>query len=160
MQKLLFIFIGLIFLNTAKAQKNYQPCGYAFSTLTQPGTMPVDENGVPVKRKINKERFVYIILPGKIKPAVKTVAYNNVAVKWDVSEYAENEYAAVSESTQKTMRIKAFKGGTMWRLTIQEFPNHAIQSKEVPIVIKGNVGAKPFTVTILKETAVQGYETY
>ena len=57
MQKLFFILIGIIFLNTAQAQKYCNPSGYAFSILVQPGTIPVDENGRPIKRRIMKRKI-------------------------------------------------------------------------------------------------------
>ena len=160
MHKLLFILIGLIFLNNTQAQKIYQPCGYAFSILIEPGTLPVDENGVPMKRKIKKERFIYIVLSGKEKPSIKTISYNNIAVKWDVLNIAEKEYAAVNETTQKTMSIKPLKNGSMWRINIQEIDHRFIGTKAVPIIIKGDNGTKAFETIIGKETAVQGYETY
>lgn len=71
-----------------------------------------------MKRKIKKERFIYIVSSGKAKPSIKTISYNNIAVKWGVLDIAEKEYAAVTESTQKTMSIKLFKGGSMWRINI------------------------------------------
>ena len=160
MQKLFFILTGLIFFNNAIAQKANQPGAYAFSILIQPGTIPMDENGVPEKRKINKERFIYIMIPGKNRPTIKSVQYDKVAVKWDILADAEKEYSAVSESSQKTMKIKSLKGGTIWRINIQEYPNHSISSKALPIIIKGINSSKPFTIMINKETAVQGYDSY
>ena len=88
------------------------------------------------------------------------MSYNKTGVKWDILTIAEKEYAPVSEATQRTMSIKPFKGGTMWRINIQEFANHPIQSKATPIIIKGSTGTKSFTVAISKETAVQGYDSY
>lgn len=160
MKKVFFILIGLIFLNSAFAQKANQPFGYAFSMLIQPGTIAVDENGIPMAVKINKERFIYIMVPRKDMPIIKTISYNKIGVKWDMPAEVQKEYAPVSESTQKTMSIKPFKGWTMWRINIQEFDNHSIQSKAVPIVIKGSIGTKPFTMAIYKETSVQGYDSY
>lgn len=160
MQKLLFILIGFVFLKNAVAQKNNQPCAYAFSILIQPGTVPVDENGVQTKAKINKERFVYVMIPGKIKPTIKSVQFNKTAVKWELIDLAEKEFSAVSESTQKKMKIKPFKGGTMWRINIQEYTHHSIPLKAVPVIIKGNIGNKPFAVITNMETAVQGYDSY
>ena len=160
MQKLFFLLIALISLNNVFAQKFIQPSAYAFSILIQPGTIAVDENGMRIMPKINKERFIYIMVPGKNRPTIKSVQYDKVAVKWDISADAEKEYSAVSESTQKTMKIKSLKGGTMWRINIQEYPNHLISSKALSIIIKGINSFKPFTIMINKETAVQGYDSY
>ena len=160
MQKLYFILLGFLFLQNAVAQKRNEPCGYAFSMLVQPGTIPVDENGNHIKPKINKERFIYIMVPGKTKPVIKAVSYNKTIVKWEILNLPENEYSPVAETTQNAMRIKPAKNATMWRINIQESANHPIETKAVPIVIKGTVQTKPFTVVILKETAVQGYDTY
>lgn len=159
MQKLFFILMALISFNTAFAQKLI-PSAYAFSIIIQPGTIPVDENGIQIKPKINKERFIYIMVPGKNRPTIKSVQYDKVGVKWDILADAEKEYSAVSESTQKTMKIKSLKGGTMWRINIQEYPNQLISSKALPIIIKGINISKPFTIMIYKETAVQGYDSY
>ncbi|MFN0082479.1 MAG: hypothetical protein ACKVOM_08160 [Ferruginibacter sp.] len=73
MQKLFFILMGFLSLNNAVAQKANQPYGNAFSILIQPGTIPVDENGIPVEIKINRERFIYVMVPEKNKPTVKTI---------------------------------------------------------------------------------------
>ena len=159
MQKLFFILMALISFNTAFAQKLI-PSAYAFSIIIQPGTLPIDENGIPLEVKINKERFIYVMLPGKNKPTIKSIQYNKTAVKWNILNEAEKEYSAISESTQKTMKIKSFKGGTMWRIYIQEYPNHSISPKALPIIIKGIYSSKPFTIMINKETAVQGYDSY
>ena len=160
MQKLFFILIGIIFLNTTQAQKYFKPTGYAFSILIQPGTVPVDENGVPVKRQINKERFIYIITPGNNMPIINTIVYGKAAVKWDLPGPAEKEFSAVKDNTQKTMNIKPSKGCSMWRISIQEISNHGI-SENMPIInIKGKTDNKSFTLLLYKETAVQGFDTY
>ena len=160
MQKLFFILTGLIFLNNAIAQKVNQPGAHAFSILIQPGTMPMDENGVPAKRKINKERFIYVVIPGKNKPYIKSISYNKTSVKWDLIGTAEKEYSFVSEISQKTTRIKPFRNGNMWRINIQEINNQNISDKAVPIIINGSVSNVPFTIILNKEIAVQGYDSY
>ena len=160
MQKLFFILIGIIFLNTAQAQKYCNPSGYAFSILIQPGTIPVDENGVPIKRRINKERFIYIVTIGKLKPTISSVMFGKTAVKWDLSNVAEKEFSAVTESTQKTMNIKPTKGCSLWRINIQEIANQPISENMVSINIKGKIENKNFTILIYKETNLRGFETY
>ena len=160
MQKLFFILIGTIFLNTAEAQKYRNPSGYAFSILVQPGTIPVDENGRPIKRRIIKERFIYILTPGKIKPVINTILYGKTGVKWDLTGLAEKEFSAIIENTQKTMKIKPSKGCSMWRINIQEILNQAISQNNATINIKGKIENKSFTLLLNKETAVQGFDSY
>ncbi len=160
MQKLFFILIGIIFLNTVQAQKYCKPSGYAFSILIQPGTVPVDENGGPVKRQINKERFLYIITPGKNKPIINSIVYGKATVKWDLPGPAENEFSAVKDNTQKTMIIKPSKGCSMWRINIQEINNRRISENISAISITGKTDNKSFTLLIFKETAVQGFDAY
>ncbi len=129
MRKLVFILLGFLFFNNAVAQKTNQPYGYAFSIIIQPGTIPIDENGVPMKNKINRERFIYVMVPGKNKPTIKTISYNKTAVKWDILNVAEKEYAPVSESTQKNRASNHLKGAQCGAsifknlLTIQYKPN-------------------------------------
>ena len=159
MQKLFFILIGTIFLNTAEAQKYRNPSGYAFSILVQPGTIPVDENGRPIKRRIMKERFIYILTAGKTKPVINTILYGKTDVKWDVSK-AEKEFSAIIENTQKTMKIKPSQGCSMWRINIQEILNQAISENNLTINIKGKIENKSFTLLLNKETAVQGFDSY
>ena len=160
MQKLFFILIGIIFLNTVEAQKYCKPNGYAFCIMIQSGTIPVDENGRPVKRNINKERFIYILTAGKFKPVINTILYGKTDVKWDLSGLAEKEFSAVTEKTQKTMKIKPYKGCSMWRINIQEIINHAITENSPTINIKGKIENKSFTLLLNKETAVQGFDSY
>ena len=160
MQKLFFILIGIIFLSTAQAQKYCKPGGYAFSILVQPGTIPVDENGNPLKRRINKERFIYIITPGKNKPTITSIVYGKTAVKWDLPGTAESEFSAVSENTQKTMNIKTSKGCFLWRINIHEVSTIGISENTNAINIKGITANKSFTILIYKETAIQGFDTY
>ena len=160
MKKLFLLLIGFVFLNTVVAQKSNQLCGSAYSILIQPGTIPVDENGVVIKPKINKERFIYLMVPGKNKPLIKSVQYNKTLVKWDILSEAEPSYSVISEHTQKTLKIKPFKSGTMWRVNIQEYPHRSIPTNALPIVIKGNLSNKPFSIIVNKETAVQGYDSY
>ena len=159
MQKLFFILIGIIFLNTVEAQKYCNPSGYAFSIMIQPGTIPVDENGRPIKRRIMKERFIYILIAGKIKPVINAILYGKIGVKWDLSK-AEKEFSAIIENTQKTMKIKPSKGCSMWRINIQEIINHAITEISPTINIKGKIENKSFTLLLNKETAVQGFDSY
>ena len=159
MQKLFFILIGIIFLNTVEAQKYCNPSGYAFSIMVQPGTIPVDENGRPIKRRIMKERFIYILTAGKIKPVINTILYGKTDVKWDLSK-AEKEFSAIIENTQKTIKIKPSKGCSMWRINIQETINHAIAENRPNINIKGKIENKSFTLLLNKETAVQGFDSY
>jgi len=160
MQKLFFILIGIIFLNTVEAQKYCKPNGYAFCIMIQSGTIPVDENGRPVKRNINKERFIYILTAGKFKPVINTILYGKTDVKWDLSGLAEKEFSAVTESTQKTMKIKPSKGFSMWRINIQEILNKAITENSPNINIKGKIENKSFTLLLNKETVVQGFDSY
>ena len=160
MLKLFFILSGLIFLNTVNGQINIKPTGFAFNIIIQPGNIPVDENGVPVKLTINKERFIYIITKGSVKPVLKSITYNKVLVKWNIVRAAEQKYSATSKSTQKTIIIKPTKGSSMWRIDIQEFPNHSISDTTVPIIIKGSSYHKPFSIFVFKETPVQGYDSY
>ncbi len=159
MQKLFFILIGIIFLNTVEAQKYCNPSGYAFSIIIQPGTIPVDENGSPIKRRIMKERFIYILTAGKIKPVINTIFYGKTVVKWDLSK-AEKEFSAIIENTQKTMKIKPSKGCSMWRINIQEILNQAISENSPTINIKGKIENKSFTLLLNKESAVQGFDSY
>ena len=160
MQKLFFILIGIIFFNSVEAQKYCKPNGYAFSILVQPGTIPVDENGRPVKRNINKERFIYILTAGKTKPVINTILYGKTGVKWDLTGLAEKEFSAVTESTQKIMKIKPSKGCSMWRINIQEILNQAISENNPTINIKGKIENKSFTLLLIKEIAVQGFDSY
>ena len=159
MQKLFFILIGIIFFNSVEAQKYCKPNGYAFSILVQPGTIPVDENGRPIKRRIMKERFIYILTLGKIKPVINTILYGKTDVKWELSK-AEKEFSTVIENTQKTMKIKPSKGCSMWRINIQEILNKAITENNATINIKGKIENKSFTLLLNKETAVQGFDSY
>lgn len=159
MQKFFFILMGLIFFNTAFGQKLI-PSAYAFSFIIQPGTIPVDENGISMLLKINKERFIYVMLLGKNKPTIKSIEYNKTPVKWNILNEAEKEYSAVSESTQKTMKIKSCKGCAMWRINIQEYTNHSIPSKELPIILKGINGTKPFIIILNKVAVIQNYDSY
>ena len=160
MQKLFLILIGTIFLNAVLAQKYCKPSGFAFNILIQPGTMPVDENGVPIKRHVNKERFIYIITPGKNKPTITAITYGKAAVKWDLPDTAEKEFSVVTENTQRTMNIKPSKGCSMWRINIQEISNHHIAENMPTINIKGKTDNRSFTLFIYKETAVQGFDAY
>jgi len=160
MPKLFFILLGIIFLNAAQAQKYCKTSGYAFSILIQPGTIPVDENGNPIKRRINKERFIYIITMGKLKPTISSIMYGKTTVKWDLPNSSEKEFSAVTESTQKTMNIKPSKGCSLWRINIQEFPNQFISENIVGINIKGKIENKSFTLLLNKETNLWGFETY
>ena len=160
MQKVFFILLGIIFLNTAQAQKYCKSSGYAFSILIQPGTIPVDENGVPIKRRINKERFIYIITMGNIKPIISSVIYGKTPVKWDLPSLAQKDFSAITESTQKTMNIKPPKGCSMWRINIQEIPYQSISENMISINIKGKIENKNFTLLLYKETALRGFETY
>ena len=159
MQKLFFILIGIIFFNSVEAQKYCKPNGYAFSILVQPGTIPVNENGRPIKRKIMKERFIYILTAGKTKPVINTILYGKTDVKWELSK-AEKEFSTVIENTQKTMKIKPSKGCSMWRINIQEILNKAISENNPTINIKGKIENKSFTLLLNKETAVQGFDSY
>ena len=159
MQKLFFILIGIIFFNSVEAQKYCKPNGYAFSILVQPGTIPVDENGRPVKRNINKERFIYILTVGKTKPVINNILYGKTDVKWDLSR-AEKEFSAIIENTQKTMKINPSKGCSMWRINIQEILNKAITENSPTINIKGKIENKSFTLLLIKEIAVQGFDSY
>ena len=160
MHKLFFILIGIILLNSVQAQKYCNPCGYAFSILVQPGTIPVDENGRPIKRKIMKERFIYILTAGKTKPVINTILYDKTDVKWDLPGLAEKEFSAVTEKTQKTMKIKPSKGCSMWRINIHEILNQAITENSPIINIKGKIENKSFTLLLNKETVVQGFDSY
>ena len=160
MQKLFFILLGILLLNAVQAQKYCKPSAYAFSISIQPGTIPVDESGAPIKRHSYKERFIYIVTPGKNKPTINTIAYGRAAVRWDLPGSAEFEFSAVTENTQKTMNIKPSKGCSMWRINIQEISNNTISESTSAIYIKGKIENKLFTLLIKKETPVQGFEAY
>ena len=160
MQKLFFIIISILFLQTAHAQKYCKPSGFAFSITTQPGTIAVDESGAPMKRHIQKERFVYLITPGNSMPVITSVAYANTVVKWSVQSNAAKIFSAVSEKTQKTMNIKPPKGCSMWRVDIQEISGHPILENIASINIKGKTAGKSFTIFLNKENAVQGFDAY
>ena len=160
MHKLFLILIGFIFLNTANAQKYFKPSGYAFSILIQPGTIQVDEYGIPVKRKINKERFIYITTDSKIKPVITSIFYGTTEVKWELLPTPKKEFSAVQEISQKTVTIKPAFGNSMWRIIIQEIANNSITGKALPIIIKGKKLNRPFTILINTETALQGFDTY
>lgn len=160
MQKLFYFLIGIIFLNSAEAQKHCKPGGFAFSVLTQPGTIPVDENAVAMKRHINKERFIYIMTSGGNMPTITSVAYGNISVKWSIRGTSEKVFSAITEKTQKTMDIKPAKGCSMWRIDIQEIPNQLILENVSAINIKGKTANKLFILLLNTETAVQGFDNY
>ena len=160
MQKLFFILIGIIFLSTVQAQKYCKPCGYAFSILIQPGTIPVDENDTPLKRRIMKERFIYIMAAGKVKPVINSISYGQTAVKGKLLPTAEKEFSAVHESTQKKLNILPVYASSMWRINIQEIAEYPILGMVLPIIIKGKMATKPFVILIYTETPLQGLDRY
>lgn len=161
MKKLYFTLLGLFFLVAVQAQVNCKAVkGYAFSILTMPGTIRVDENGTALPVKINKQRFIYFTTTCKTKPTINTVIYGKTVVRADVQPSAETSFTATKSTDQKSIRLKSTKGQYLWKLNIVEKNGMAIPDKNSSISVTGKIGAKTFFLIMKEEIELQGPETY
>lgn len=161
MKKLYFILIGLFFLSHAIAQVNCKAIqGYAYSITTLPGTLRVDENGVPLPVRVNKERLIYFFTSCKIKPTINKVLYGKTIVKADVNPTAEVSFSAVKSSDQKSILLKPRRGSFLWKINIIENAGRQIPEINNVITVTGMIGAKRFFIVIKEEVELQGHETY
>ncbi len=161
MKKLYITLLGLFFLNVLQAQVNCKAIkGYAYSMITLPGTMQVDENGHPVTPKIYKERFIYFFTTCKTKPTINTVLYGKTVVKVDVQPSAETYFTATKSSDQKVVRLKSSKGNYLWKLNVVENNGKPIPEKNKSVSVSGKIGTKPFLIIMKEEIELQGPETY
>jgi len=161
MKKLYFTLLGLFFLAGLQAQVNCKAVkGYAYSILTLPGTIRVNEHGTPLPARVNKERFIYFITNCKTKPTINTVLYGKTVVKTDVQPAAEIAFSATKSNDQKRILLKAGKGNYLWKLNVVEKNGKPIPDKNISITVTGKIGTKPFFIIIKEEIELQGPETY
>lgn len=81
MKKIFLLLPALFLLIACFSQKRCTVTkAVAFYNMSQPGILPVDENGRPMKSKINKERFIYMLTSCKTKPVITSVTYGGIKV--------------------------------------------------------------------------------
>ncbi|MCY7291810.1 MAG: hypothetical protein LH615_06460 [Ferruginibacter sp.] len=161
MKKLYFTLVGLFFLAGLQAQVNCKAVkGYAYSILTLPGTLRVDENGIPLPARVNKERFIYFITNCKTKPTINTVLYGKTIVRADVQPTAERAFSATKSNDQKRLFLTPGKGNYLWKIYVVEKNNKPIPDKNISISVTGKIGTKPFFIIMKEEIELQGPETY
>jgi hypothetical protein len=160
MKKLYFSLLGLFFLMGLKAQVNCKTVkGYAYSMITLPGILSVDENGVTIPPRINKERFIYFTTTCKIKPTINTVLYGKTIVKTDPTPTAETSFTA-TKTDQKAILLRAAKGNYLWRISVMENNANPIANKISSISVTGKIDKKSFFILMKEEIELQGPETY
>ena len=161
MKKLYVTLLGLIFFTSIQAQVNCKAFkGYAYSILTLPGTVRVDENGNQLPARVNKQRFIYFTTNCKTVPTINTVSYGSTIVRADAQPAAEPFLSASKINEEKKILIKPAKGYYLWKINVVGKDGKSIPDKNSLITVKGAIGSKPFTIKIKEETELQGPETY
>ena len=161
MKKLYLTLLGLFFLVGLQAQVNCKAIkGYAYSLVTLPGTMPVDENGHQIPPRLNKERFIYIITNCKTTPTINNVLYGKTIAKTDAKPTAETSFTATKSNDQKAVLLKPTKGNYLWKISVLENNSKPIADKNSSISVTGKINKKPFFILMKEEIELQGPETY
>ena len=161
MKKIYFILVGLFFLNTANGQLNCKAIqANAFFITSLPGTLMVDENGLPLPVRIRKERFIYFTTSCKLTPRITKVMYGKTIVKTEVQPSFETSFTAAKISNKKNILLKKGKGKFLWKIYVVENADNPIPDKSIAIFVRGKIGANPFLIAIKEEVELQGHDSY
>lgn len=161
MKKIYFILLGLFFLSSANAQLNCKAIqGYAYCITTIPGNLQVDENGVTLPVRLNKQRFIYFITSCKTIPTINRVLYGRTNVKTDLHPTLEASFSAVKKTDQENINLNPRKGTYLWKLDVIQNLSKFIADKNNTVTVTGKIGTKTFFLIIREETELQGHDTY
>lgn len=126
--------------------------GYAYYTVSMPGTQMVDDNGNPVPPRPDVGRFIY--LEGDTSagmPEIDSVLYDNSPLKANISP-VEGNSAVVGNKflNNNELTITAKKGHSLWRIDL--FPPADTDSlnldcKNILLKLKFNGKACEYKIT-------------
>ena len=161
MKKIFSLLPALLFLNVSFGQKQCTVTkAIAFYTISQPGIMPRDENGMPMKGKRNKQRFIYLLTSCKIKPVITSVTYGGVKVLASVNDDGPAKKAEVgSDNSGRPIILHAPAGYYYWKTDVVEINNSPVPDSG-KYLLKGSVGKKSFTCIVYSEKEVEGLPVY
>lgn len=129
---------------------------WAFNKPVTHGTLMVDDNGNPVHPAADTSRFIYMECKGNMEPRVDNVMYGSRVFSVAVFPAGQKEILMLTKKDGRAYSIKPAKGNYLWKL---ELSSSSIQKRysgnQKKITIKGKLGSKSFTCTLINEIELQ-----
>jgi hypothetical protein len=151
---ILFIFTLLNF-NTSFSQKQCKVIkALAFFTVIQPGTMPVDENGNPIKLPLNITRTIYLTTTCADKLEIKEIKYGNTLAKTAINRIDVNDIFLGQDLDGHKINMQTIKGNYLWKVDVVVDDTERLGNTK--IYIKSFIQKKSFIIVMKKEIEIEG----
>jgi len=154
-----FLPVVLVFLIPAAEAQTHIIKASSFFQIKQPGNIRVNEEGVPVKRPINKDRFIIITTDKKTVPIITSITYNDVAMNYVIENIRLKKVSAGKTPAGKVVIIKALPKQFLWKIIITDKDRKLIAEDDVNIWLKWKAGKKNMKLKI-QETEIAGPAYY
>lgn len=136
MKKIFSTLLLVFFITNVFAQK---PCSVlsanAFYSIVMPGNMQVDENGQPRKRKVNKNRTIYISTNCKTAPSISKVMYDTVSSNFFIEKAKAEEVSSLMDDSNHKIILKVAKSSFLWKISIVESGGISITENPKSIIL-------------------------
>ena len=164
MQKLFFVLIGIIFLNTAQAQKycivqNAKAYYYEVLSGVNNTVIDLDGNETTDKNLMNFNISVYLSTNCTQPPFITSSTFGKMKFKLEFIRVKSNKDEVGKDNKGNLQTVEAPNGTFLWKA------NYSLKSKIVnfekyKIILKGTFGSKKFICNILSIQKLQTLPMY
>jgi hypothetical protein len=152
MKKIFSTIVLVFFITNLFAQK---PCSVisanAFYSIVMPGNMQVDENGQPLKKKVNKNRTIFISTNCKTAPTISKVIYDTVSPSFFIEKAKAEEVLSLMDDANNKIILKIAKSSFLWKLSIVESGGISITENPKTIILLWKLKNKTSKILIKTE---------
>ncbi len=152
MKKIFSTLLLVFFITNVFAQK---PCSVlsanAFYSIVMPGNMQVDENGQPRKRKVNKNRTIYISTNCKTAPSISKVMYDTVSSNFFIEKAKAEEVSSLMDDSNHKIILNVAKSSFLWKISIVESGGISIAENPKTIILLWKLKNKTSKILIKTE---------
>lgn len=152
MKKIFSTIVLVFFITNLFAQK---PCSVisanAFYSIVMPGNMQVDENGQPLKKKVNKNRTIFISTNCKTAPTISKVIYDTVSPSFFIEKAKAEEVSSLMDDANNKIILKIAKSSFLWKLSIVESGGISITENPKTIILLWKLKNKTSKILIKTE---------
>lgn len=152
MKYLYLLIAAFFFFGNADAQNKCAVLkAKAYYTITQPGNIPVDNNGKQIKVAPSKERVIYITTSCKTEPKIFSLKYGNTGAVADLEKITGSSIILAKDFDGNDIYFRAAKGTYIWKINVQE--NQSEETDAFPnIYLKVLINKKTQVIRIYSET--------
>jgi hypothetical protein len=161
MKKLISTLLVTFFIANTLAQKTCSILSVnAFYSIVMPGNIPVDENGNPLKLKVNKSRTIFISSNCNVKPIINKIIYDNISPAFFIQKAKHEEISNLKDDANNEIKLNISKSSFLWKIKIVESEGIPLPENPKTISIQWKQKTKANKLVIKKEVQLATLPTY